>query len=1034
MVLNNNLGILTTPNNTITLNEWQHIAFVFNDAADSVKIFRNGIEVAGARYTGTITGGSHNFTLSESGVEKFGGAMDEVRIWNVARTQAQIQANMSTTVSTSSSGLVAYYGFNQGTAGGTNTGVTTLTDLTSNALNGTLYNFTLSGTSSNWVTSTAISTLSNNANLSALTTTAGTLSPTFSASTTAYTASVNNATTSVTVTPTRAEANATILVRVNNGTYSPVTSGSASAALALNVGSNTIDVRVTAQDGSTIKTYTITVTRASSISSNADLSGLTISAGTLNPTFNSSNTSYSVSVDNASSTVTVTPTRAESNATIQVRVNGGSYSTVTSGTASGNLAVNVGSNTIDVLVTAQDGTTTKTYSIQVIRAQSSNANLTALTISSGTLSPTFTTNTTSYTATVSNATNEISLTATQQEVNAGSNVRVVVNGGAASFITSGVASSNLSLNIGSNTILVIVTAEDAVTTKTYTITVTRTALAPAITSFTPLAATPGDVVVISGAHFNTTTTNNIVYFGATAATVTDATATSLTVQVPQGATFAPISILNTSTSLVGTSLQKFNPVFSPAKSAFSSTDLASKVDFTAGSSPRGCAFADIDGDGKAEIIVTNFSANNVGVFRNTSNGSGAVTYATMVTFPTGNSTLAVVINDMDNDGKLDIVTLNLSGSISVLRNTSTSGSISFATKVDATVGVWPLGIAVGDVDGDGKADIVTANYNDNNFSIVRNTSTSGSISLATHTTFSTGSGPASVAISDIDGNGVVDVVIGNQDNANVSVFRNTSSVGSLSFAARVNFNTAASPVWIATGDIDNDGKLDIVSANQGAKSISILRNTSTSGTVTFATKIDVATDPATSAVPNFIALGDMNGDNKLDVVVSIDGIDKVSVFRSTSTSGNISFDTCIDFSTGSNPWSVAVGDADNDGKSDIAVVNRVSNSFSILRNTDIPVWNGTSWSPSAPSSTADAIIASSTAPSSFTAKGLTINSGVSLNINGINATIHGDINNNGNGITGTGNLIIASSSVLQGNPIAMEGTLTVNAGTLTTNG
>ncbi len=211
---------------------------------------------------------------------------------------------------------------------------------------------------------------STNANLSTLSTTAGAITPIFDAATTAYTASVTNATSSVTVTPNKADANATIQVQVNNGGYSTVTSGSASAALSLNVGSNTIDVKVTAQDGTTVKTYTITVMRAAS--ANADLSALTTTAGTISPTFDAATTAYTASVTNAITSVTVTPTKSDANATIQVQVNNGGYSTVNSGSASAALSLNVGSNTIDVKVTAQDGTTIKTYTITVTRAVSTN--------------------------------------------------------------------------------------------------------------------------------------------------------------------------------------------------------------------------------------------------------------------------------------------------------------------------------------------------------------------------------------------------------------------------------------------------------------------------------------------------------------------------------------------------------------------------------------------------------------------------------------------------------------------------------------
>ncbi|MEQ1752031.1 MAG: HYR domain-containing protein, partial [Prosthecobacter sp.] len=107
--------------------------------------------------------------------------------------------------------------------------------------------------------------LSNNADLSALALTTATINEAFAANTIAYTSSVPNATSSVTVTPTRAQANATIQARVGANAFATVTSGSPSAALALAVGANTIQVQVTAQDGTTIKTYSIVVTRAAAV-------------------------------------------------------------------------------------------------------------------------------------------------------------------------------------------------------------------------------------------------------------------------------------------------------------------------------------------------------------------------------------------------------------------------------------------------------------------------------------------------------------------------------------------------------------------------------------------------------------------------------------------------------------------------------------------------------------------------------------------------------------------------------------------------
>ncbi|WP_274318745.1 S-layer homology domain-containing protein, partial [Paenibacillus qinlingensis] len=147
-----------------------------------------------------------------------------------------------------------------------------------------------------------------------------------------------------------------------NGTA--VASGAASEAISLSVGSNTITTIVTAEDGTTTKTYTVTVTRAAAaLSNNADLSGLGLSSGTLSPVFASGTTSYTASVANGVSSITVTPTVSDISAT--VKVNG---TAVASGAASEAISLSVGSNTITVVATAQDGTTTKTYTVTVSRA------------------------------------------------------------------------------------------------------------------------------------------------------------------------------------------------------------------------------------------------------------------------------------------------------------------------------------------------------------------------------------------------------------------------------------------------------------------------------------------------------------------------------------------------------------------------------------------------------------------------------------------------------------------------------------------
>ncbi|MFI5137553.1 MAG: cadherin-like beta sandwich domain-containing protein, partial [Sphingobacteriales bacterium] len=317
-----------------------------------------------------------------------------------------------------------------------------------------------------------------NTNLASLKLSSGTLTPVFAAGTTSYAASVANTITSITATPTTADVLATVTV---NGIE--VTSGSASAGIPLTVGPNVISTVVTARDGVTTKTYTVTVSRAPS--ANAALSHFTLTPATALTQTTPGILSYTGTVSNATASVTVTPTTVDPTAT--VKVNG---TPVTSGTASGSISLNVGTNTITIVSTAQDGVTTKTYTLTVTRLPSSNAGLANFTLSSGALNPVFATGTLSYTASVSNATASITVTPTTADPTA----TLKVNG---TTLLSGTASAKIPLTVGNNTVTAVVTAQDGVTTKTYTVTVIRVSTNAALSHFilTPSTAltqtTPG---------------------------------------------------------------------------------------------------------------------------------------------------------------------------------------------------------------------------------------------------------------------------------------------------------------------------------------------------------------------------------------------------------------------------------------------------------------------------------------------------------------------------------------------------------------
>ncbi len=300
---------------------------------------------------------------------------------------------------------------------------------------------------------------SENADLTNLVLSSGTLSPQFDVDTTSYTAQVANNVSSITAMMTTADSNFPITV---NG--QAVSSGKASQSINLSVGANTITIVVTAQDGTTTKTYTVVIKRLAS--NNANLAALSLSTGSaLSPVFTPATTGYTAQVANTVSSITITPTAADSTSTIAV--NG---VTVSSGAASQSINLSEGANSITIVVTAQDKTTTMTYAAVISRLSAANsANLTGLSLSTGSaLSPVFTPATTGYTAQVAYIISSIKITPTAAD----SNSTLTVNGQA---VSSGAASQSINLSVGANTITIVVTAPDKITTMTYAVVISRLA-------------------------------------------------------------------------------------------------------------------------------------------------------------------------------------------------------------------------------------------------------------------------------------------------------------------------------------------------------------------------------------------------------------------------------------------------------------------------------------------------------------------------------------------------------------------------------
>lgn len=326
--------------------------------------------------------------------------------------------------------------------------------------------------------------------------------------------------------------------------------------------------------------------------------------------------------------------------------------------------------------------------------------------------------------------------------------------------------------------------------------------------------------------------------------------------------------------------------------------------------PFALVSADVNKDGRADLVVTYKVANEVVVYLGTPDGQLSAPHVTSVPA----SPLQPKVGDFNGDGQADVVVTNPTGVSILLGN----GDGTFQAPANFPVAGTLMALAVADFNADSKSDlaVVSTNGSRQGSAVVLKGNGDGTFQNAV--SYSADTTSNDITTGDFNRDGKPDIAVANAGARSVSVLINQ---GNGIFADAVPVLVGTNPVAIASGDIDNDGKLDVVTANRGDQSLSVL---SGNGDGTFKPLVRVA---VTGGRPNDMTLVDVTGEGALDALVTQGVAGNFGVYAG---GGAQKFSELANISVGGSADAIVAGDFNADGQEDVAVIDAGSNQVGVF--------------------------------------------------------------------------------------------------------